>query len=116
MYHTSNSKCFKFFFNIELQLCTTEFFSLLSYTRFLELIPSLTIPLAMILILLFGQKTAIYIIDSTTIKACQNKRRMNMLFKGKAKNSKSSMDWRILDHLPLKLFSIFFLHFELSLK
>ena len=47
----------------------------------------------MILILLFGQKTAIYIIDSTTIKACQNKRRMNMLFKGKAKNSKSSMGW-----------------------
>ena len=93
MYHTSNSKCFKFFYNIELQLYTTEFFSLLSYTRFLELIPSLTIPLAMILILLFGQKTAIYIIDSTTIKACQNKRRMNMLFKGKAKNSKSSMGW-----------------------
>ena len=70
----------------------------------------------MILILLCCQKTATYIIDYTTIKACQNKRRMNMLFKGKAKNSKSSMDWRILDHLPLKLFSIFFLHFELSLK
>ena len=94
MYHTSNSKCFKFFYNIELQLYTTEFSSLLSYTRFLELIPSLTIPLTMILILLFGQKTGIYIIDSTTIKACHNKRRnMNRVFKGKAKNSKSSMGW-----------------------
>ena len=45
----------------------------------------------MILILLLSQKTVIYIIDSTTIKACQNKRRMNMVFNGKAKNSKTSM-------------------------
>ena len=48
----------------------------------------------MILILLFSQKTAIYIIYSTTIKACHNKRRnMNRVFKRKAKNSKSSMGW-----------------------
>ena len=43
----------------------------------------------MILILLFVQKTAIYIIDLITIKASHDKRpNINMGFKGKDKNSK----------------------------
>ncbi|CAF4631821.1 unnamed protein product, partial [Rotaria sp. Silwood2] len=56
--------------------------------------PRLFMPLNMLIHLLFGQETGIYFIDSTTIKACHNKRRYsNKVFKGLAKHSKSSMGY-----------------------
>ncbi len=62
----------------------------LSYNRFVELMARLFIPLNMLIHLLFGEETGIYFIDSTTIKACHNKRRYsNKVFKGLAKHSKS---------------------------
>ncbi|CAF4256246.1 unnamed protein product, partial [Rotaria sordida] len=49
--------------------------------------PRLFMPLNMLIHLFFGQETGIYFIDSTTIKACHNKRRYsNKIFKGLAKH------------------------------
>ena len=65
-----------------------------SYNRFVELISRLFVPLNILLHLLFGEETGIYFIDSTTIKACHNKRRYrNKVFAGLAKASKSSMGY-----------------------
>ena len=54
--------------------------------------PTLFMPLTTLIHLLFGEKTGTYFVDSTVVKACNNKRRhSNKVFQGLAKNSKSSM-------------------------
>ena len=71
-----------------------DFPNAVSYNRFVELISRLFVPLNILLHLLFGEETGIYFIDSTTIKACHNKRRYrNKVFAGLAKASKSSMGY-----------------------
>ena len=95
MFHTSYAKNFKFFYKAYIEyLHKDDFPKALSYNRFVALIPRLFMPLNMLMHLLFGQKTGVYFIDSTTIKACHNKRRYsNKVFVGLAKYSKSSMGY-----------------------
>lgn len=95
MYHTSYAKNFKYFYKTYIEyLHKDDFPKSLSYNRFVELIPRLFIPLNILMHLLFGEETGTYFIDSTTIKACNNKRRYsNRVFKGLAKASKSSMGY-----------------------
>lgn len=95
MFHTSHAKNFKFFYKTYVEyLHRNDFPKALSYNRFVALMPRLFMPLNMLIHLLFGQETGIYFIDSTTIKACHNKRRYsNKVFKGLAKRSKSSMGY-----------------------
>jgi hypothetical protein len=71
-----------------------EFGKVLSYNRFIELMPRLFLPLSILQNLLLGKQTGIYFIDSTTIPVCHNKRRcMNKVFRGLAKSGKSSMGY-----------------------
>jgi Transposase DDE domain len=95
IFHTSYAKNFKYFYKsyIEHFYCQ-DFPNAVSYNRFVELISRLFMPLNVLLHLLFGKETGIYFIDSTTIKACHNKRRYrNKVFAGLAKSSKSSMGY-----------------------
>lgn len=95
LYHTSYSKNFKYFYKTYIEyLHKDDFPGVLSYNRFVELMPRLFIPLNILIHLLFGEKTGTYFIDATTIKACHIKRRRsNKVFKGLAAHSKSTMGY-----------------------
>ena len=68
---------------------------LLSYTRFVERMPRVAIPLLLFLKLaLMGECTGITFIDSTRILVCENKREyFNRVFKGYAHKGNSTMGW-----------------------
>lgn len=95
IYHTSYAKNFKYFYKSYIEhFYSQDFPNAVSYNRFVELISRLFIPFNTLLHLLYGEETGIYFIDSTTIKACHNKRRYkNKVFAGLAKSSKSTMGY-----------------------
>lgn len=95
MFHTSPIKNFKSFYTIWIEyMHKKDFPNLLSYNRFIELIPRLFLPLNILMHMLMGEKTGTYFIDSTALKVCHNKRRYtNKVFKNLAKSSKSSMGY-----------------------
>jgi hypothetical protein len=71
-----------------------EFPDLVSYNRFVELMPSILLPLCFFIHVQNKTETGIYFIDSTTIDVCHVKRASsNRVFKNIAKKSKSSMGW-----------------------
>ena len=71
-----------------------EFPELVSYNRFVELMPSILLPLCFFIHVQNKNETGIYFIDSTTIDVCHVKRASsNRVFKNIAKKSKSSMGW-----------------------
>lgn len=71
-----------------------EFPDLVSYNRFVELMPSILLPLCFFIHFQNKTETGIYFIDSTTIDVCHIKRASsNRVFKNIAKKSKSSMGW-----------------------
>ncbi len=72
-----------------------EFPNLVSYNRFVELIPRAILPMFYYLQKYNeNEKTGIYFIDSTTLKVCDNHRiHSHKVFKGLAKRGKSSMGW-----------------------
>lgn len=73
---------------------TCEFPRLLSYNRFVELMPSILMPLCFFMHTQSKTQTGIYFIDATTIDVCHIKRASsNRVFKGIAKKGKSSMGW-----------------------
>lgn len=47
-----------------------HFPGLLSYNRFIELLPSISVPLCVFLQTLTGEKTGIYFVDSTLLRVC----------------------------------------------
>ena len=71
-----------------------DFPKLVSYTRFVELIPSVMGLLTLFLHLQKTQESGIYFIDSTTLSVCHIKRAAsNKVFRNLAKTSKSTMGW-----------------------
>ncbi len=71
-----------------------EFPKLVSYNRFIELMPRVLLPLCSYLNSRKGENSGISFIDSTRIVLCGNKRiSRNKVFKGIAKLGKSSMGW-----------------------
>ncbi len=71
-----------------------EFPGLISYERFVSLIPRLLLPLCIFLHCLFGKQTGTYIIDSSKLAVCHNKRiHSHKVFAGFAARSKSTMGW-----------------------
>lgn len=71
-----------------------EFPKLLSYNRFVELMPTILMPLCFFLYAQNKTHTGIYFIDSTPLRVCHLKRaNANRVFKGIAKKGKSSMGW-----------------------
>lgn len=73
---------------------TQEFPTLVSYNRFVELMSSILLPMCFFMHAQQKTLTGIYFIDSTVIKACHVKRASsNNVFRGIAKQSKSTMGW-----------------------
>ena len=72
----------------------TEFPTLVSYKRFVELIPSALPAMCLYLRVRFGQKTGVAFIDSTPLSVCHNKRiGRHRVFAEMAMRGKSSMGW-----------------------
>jgi len=73
---------------------TDEFPHLVSYNRFVELIPSVLIPLCAYLRSCYGECTGISFIDSTPLAVCHNRRiGRHRTFAGIAQRGKNSMGW-----------------------
>ena len=71
-----------------------EFPRLVSYTRFVELMPSVLVPLCAYLRSIYGECTGISFVDSTPIRVCHNRRiHQHKVFAGLAARGKNSVDW-----------------------
>lgn len=96
LYHQSPCRNFKYFYNSYLQLYKTEFPTLLSYNRFIELEKRI---LVYIVVLLewychHSKRTGISYIDSTPIAVCHPKRiSRNKVFAGIAELGKTTKGW-----------------------
>lgn len=72
----------------------TYFPFLPSYSHMVNLMKSILIPLCIFVQSLTGEKTGIYFIDSTILKACHIKReKQHRVFNGIAKKAKSTIGW-----------------------
>lgn len=93
-FHVSGFRTFKHYYLYLLASHRRSFPSLVSYNRFVELIPSVILPLCAYLLSRRGTVTGINFIDATTIKVCHNKRiSRNKVFRGVAAIGKSTMGW-----------------------
>ena len=94
-FHQSHYRGFKAYYTQHVcQHMRGEFPKLVSYTRFVELIPSALPPLCSYLRARFGQTSGVAFIDSTPLPVCHRKRiSRNRVFAGMAKRGKSSMGW-----------------------
>lgn len=94
-FHQSHYRDFKAFY--QEQVCKhlrSEFPKLVSYNRFVELMPGTLLPLCVYLYLRRGQTTGIAFVDSTPISVCHNKRiRRHKTFEGLARRGKSTMGY-----------------------
>lgn len=94
MFHQSNFRTFKYFYLHVLQYHKNDFPNLISYSRFVYLKKNLFVPLLAYLHYRKGSVTGISFVDSTSIKACHNKRiSRNKVFKGLAKRGKTTSGW-----------------------
>ena len=85
-FHQSGYRNFKHYYlhHVRLHL-SQDFPQLVSYARFVELMPSVLVPLTLFSQTLLGQKTGIYFVDSTVVRACHVKReRQHRVFAGLA--------------------------------
>ena len=94
-FHQSDYKTFKHYYKDHVcKYLKGDFPNLISYTRFIGLIPLLLIPLCYLLHFFRGKVTGISYIDSTPIAICKNIRiERNKVFKGIAKRGKNTMGW-----------------------
>lgn len=94
-FHQSHYRTFKAYYTEHVQVyLTSEFPNLVSYTRFVALIPSMLVPLLAYLQRRYGTCTGISFIDSTALEVCDPKRiSQHRVFAADAKRGKSSMGW-----------------------
>ncbi|HXW01045.1 MAG TPA: IS982 family transposase [Anaerolineae bacterium] len=94
-FHQSHYRDFKAYYTQYVcQHLRADFPKLVSYNRFVELIPATLLPLCLYLVSRRGQQTGINFIDSTPIAVCHNKRiRRHKVFAGLARRGKSSLGW-----------------------
>ena len=87
-FHQSNYR--NFYLEYVMTRLRNEFPGLVSYNRFVEIIPSVIAPLNACL----GTCTGITFIDSTTLAACKNPRiHCHKTFAGLARRGKTSTGW-----------------------
>ena len=94
-FHQSCFRHFKGYYTryVQTQL-QREFPHLVSYTRFVELMPSVLGPLCLYLQQQYGDCTGISFVDSTALAVCTNRRiSSNKVFAGLAKRGKTSTGW-----------------------
>lgn len=94
-FHQSQFRHFKAYYQTVLKQELHPYFpKLVSYSRMVELMQSVMVPLVFFIQSQSKTKTGIYFIDSTTISVCHVKRaNRNKVFRGLAKKSKSTMGW-----------------------
>lgn len=95
-FHMSGYRTFKDFYIKHITAFHKEAFpDLISYNRFVELMPRVLLPLSLFMkIERTGSSTGISFVDSTTIDVCHNRRiHQHKVFKGIAKRGKSSTGW-----------------------
>ena len=93
-FHRSDFRTFKHFYLMLMDQHRAEFPDLVSYQRFVELMPSVLGLLCAYLQSRFGSCTGIGFVDSTALAVCGNKRiRRNRVFRGVAKMGKTTMGW-----------------------
>ena len=95
LFHQQQYRHFKAFYKMHVQKnLKKEFPILLSYSRFIEQMQSITVPLFFFLLSQARSETGVYFIDSTTLKVCHIKREeQHKVFKDSAQKSKSTMGW-----------------------
>ena len=94
-FHQSNYRNFKaYYIEYVQEHLRSEFPDLVSYNRFVELMPRALIPLLAYLRGRKGTCTGISFVDSTPLKACHNLRiKRHRVFVGLADRGKTSMGW-----------------------
>lgn len=94
-FHQSRFRDFKTYYTQYVnKYLKQEFPNLVSYNRFVELMPSVLMPLCFFIACQQKTPTGIYFVDSTLLKVCHIKRHsQNRVFKKLAKKSRSTMGW-----------------------
>ena len=94
-FHQSHYRTFKAYYTEHVQVYLTgEFPHLVSYARFVALIPTMMIPMLAYLQSRYGACTGISFIDSTALSVCDPKRiPQHRVFALDARRGKSSMGW-----------------------
>ena len=94
-FHQSHYRNFKAYYTQHVcEHRRSEFPGLVSYTRFVELIPSALPAICLYLRVRFGQGTGVAFIDSTPLPVCHNRRiERHRVFAGMATRGKSSLGW-----------------------
>lgn len=94
-FHQSHYRTFKAYYTEHVQVyLNKEFPHLVSYTRFVALIPGMLIPLLAYLQSRFGRGPGISFIDSTSLEVCDPKRiNQHRVFATDARRGKTSMGW-----------------------
>jgi hypothetical protein len=94
-FHQLRFRDFKTYYQQYVQVHLQNHFPrLVSYTRVVELMPSLLLPLCFFIHSQPKSHTGIYFVDATTLDVCHIKRASShKVFKGLAKKGKSSMGW-----------------------
>ena len=95
IFHQSGYRNFKGFYQSHVQIhLKKEFPILVSYSRFIQLMPRVIIPFLAFLQSIKGKVTGISFVDSTSIAVCKNKRiNRNKVFKGLATRGRTTMGW-----------------------
>lgn len=95
LFHQSHYRDFKAFYTQQMRVhLRTEFPGLVSYTRFIEFIPSVLLPLCAYLRHCMGNCTGISFLDSTDLTVCHNKRiSQHKVFAHVATRGKTSTGW-----------------------
>ena len=94
-FHQTRHRDFKTYYNdFVCVYLRSEFPQLVSYNRFVELMPRTIIPLYAYLKSRFGKVTGVAFIDSTPLAVCHNKRiERHRVFEATARRGKTTMGW-----------------------
>jgi hypothetical protein len=95
MFHASSYRNFKAYYTTQvMKHYAGAFPRLVSYQRFVELMPRTVVPLCGYLQTQKGECSGISFIDSTSLKVCHNRRlQAHKVFAGYARRGKTSVDW-----------------------
>jgi transposase len=95
LFQQSGYRTFKGFYTQHVQvLSRQEFPSLVSYTRFVALMPRFVLPLAVYLHTQYGECTGISFIDSTSLAVCHSARiQQHRVFRVDGRRGKTSVGW-----------------------
>ena len=95
LFHSSSYRNFKSYYTKHVsEHLAWAFPHLVSYNRFVELMPGALVPLCAYLQTRKGHCSGISFVDSTSLKVCHNRRiHSHRVFRGCAERGKTSVDW-----------------------